>query len=71
MLPCEKLGINKLKFNSTVEVSLNDGRIFIGKYSDWTSDEDNDSQGESITVEKDGVQYELFLTEIKFVNQIN
>ena len=70
MLRCQELGIDKLPFDAVIRVTLKDGRSFVGDYTNWTSELDNDPDGESIGVNVEDVGYEIFLDEIEAIEAV-
>jgi hypothetical protein len=70
MLRCQELGIDKLAFNVVVKVTLADGKTFVGDYTNWTSEGDNEPDSESISIVVEGITYEVFLPEIESVEAV-
>lgn len=53
-----------------VTVTCTDGKIFKGKWMNWTSAQDNEPDPESITIaQDDGFYTEIFVNEIKDIQK--
>lgn len=53
-----------------IAVTCTDGQVITGKWIDWTSEQDNEPDPESITVEKPwGEQIEIYVNEIKAIQK--
>lgn len=58
-------------FDKQIKVTCTDEQMFFGKFTDWTSSQDNEPDPESITVSKPwGEQIEIYIDEIKSIEAV-
>lgn len=50
-----------------IRVTCNDGKVFIGKCTDYTQALDNEPEIDSIGLETTGLSYEIYENEIKSI----